>query len=310
MIVNFDSLNIHTLQPINFKGNIMFKKVACGILFLTGCCSAQASQLNLGQTWNLAPTGGTFDVQENARSGPLSVDRTVVTNNVRVHMFSYADYGILRSYSYSFNSGGFAAAESGVAFSDWITIDAPGLTGTIGSFTGGSKVHASLSPSLSAHEGSTTEVDVYAFINGINMEHYEVFGWNPDGTQISYEKNQIDFSNIPYDGNLEGIIPFKFGVPFLISMNLRTRAQSYTDPNSSEIGSGNAMADASNTVYWLGIDNVLSGNGRVDDFSVVSDSGTNYARSFIPTSISIPEPSTLSIMLVGVLITVGLLRRT
>jgi hypothetical protein len=58
-----------------------------------------------------------------------------------------------------------------------------------------------------------------------------------------------------------------------------------------------AVADLSHTLLWDGISDVTVGGVAVNDFTVTSASGTNWANSFIPTGV--PEPAAWAMMLVG-----------
>jgi hypothetical protein len=90
-------------------------------------------------------------------------------------------------------------------------------------------------------------------------------------------------------------IPFTSGVQFSLSSDLYCGAVAVQ---------AQARCDAGNSVYWAGISDVLDMSGTsIQDWSIESVSGTDYARSFVPdpTSVpsSVPEPESMAILLAG-----------
>jgi hypothetical protein len=55
-----------------------------------------------------------------------------------------------------------------------------------------------------------------------------------------------------------------------------------------------ASYDLAHSLYWVGINGVTINGQPVTDFSLSSDSGTNWAQSFVP----VPEPPTIALITV------------
>lgn len=66
------------------------------------------------------------------------------------------------------------------------------------------------------------------------------------------------------------------------------------------------LVDAGNSTYWGGIQSVKIDGVEITDYQLTSDSGTDYSRSFVPTSTQpdptdVPEPATLVLISLGLL---------
>lgn len=67
---------------------------------------------------------------------------------------------------------------------------------------------------------------------------------------------------------------------------------------TAAVASGQASADLGNSVYWGGISSVTMADGSALSYTITSDSGTDYARSYVPAS-PVPEPSRVLMMALG-----------
>ncbi|WP_132573938.1 PEP-CTERM sorting domain-containing protein [Roseateles saccharophilus] len=67
------------------------------------------------------------------------------------------------------------------------------------------------------------------------------------------------------------------------------------------IGSGTPYASfgLDHSLYWSGIDSVSINGTPQAGYTVSSESGGNYAQSFVPTGAAVPEPATWALSLVG-----------
>lgn len=87
---------------------------------------------------------------------------------------------------------------------------------------------------------------------------------------------------------------FHYGVPFTLSGSLTAEAYDDGLDNSS------VSVDMSHSVYWGGISDVTANGQAFTSFSLTSDSGTDWTKSFIPTtgpSISAaPEPNLAAVI--------------
>jgi hypothetical protein len=106
------------------------------------------------------------------------------------------------------------------------------------------------------------------------------------------------------DGRVELVANFAIGSPMYMYTGLL--AQTFVGDGR---GIASVNAGASSSLYWGGIDLVTLADGRKVDFSVFSDSGTDYARSYAPAA-QVPEPGTLALFAVaGALMTLAARRR-
>lgn len=86
-------------------------------------------------------------------------------------------------------------------------------------------------------------------------------------------------------------IPFVFNQAFSFSLELR--GHSYAQ-GSGEGASGSSFLEAMHSFDWAGIKQV-SVDGRAVDYTLWSESGTDWNQSFAP----VPEPETWALMLAG-----------
>lgn len=61
------------------------------------------------------------------------------------------------------------------------------------------------------------------------------------------------------------------------------------------VASGSGLADLGHSFYWGGLDSVSLADGSSVAYSVLSQSGTDYERSFAPAA-AVPEPGTLALL--------------
>jgi hypothetical protein len=71
-----------------------------------------------------------------------------------------------------------------------------------------------------------------------------------------------------------------------------------TGASVSDTG-GEAVADLVDTLYWGGVTNVSVGGVSVDNYTLTSASGTDWANSFAPNPGAVPEPAAWATMLLG-----------
>lgn len=98
------------------------------------------------------------------------------------------------------------------------------------------------------------------------------------------------------------LLPFLFGEQLDLSMRLSGSV--YVSAVTADLGPGGRAGaygyyDLGNSLYWGGINYITDSNGnRIDDFSVGSESGLDYKRSYIPSPTNqVPEPATLLLLL-------------
>ena len=92
-------------------------------------------------------------------------------------------------------------------------------------------------------------------------------------------------------------IPFTANAFFNVNSNLSCQART----SSGAAGSSNdALCNAGNSAHWAGISGVFDNQGNpITSWTLSSQSGTDYTRSFVPFASGVPEPSTWFMMLLG-----------
>lgn len=126
-------------------------------------------------------------------------------------------------------------------------------------------VEASVTGSFSVQVGSF-RYD-WSFMNSVNaLDQLTTRGSNLSGTEL-----------LP--------VQIIIGEPTLLSMGIVVDA--------AVTGTGEAIIIGNDPTYWGGIKSVTVG-GVEEPFSITSASGTNYAASFVPTTV--PEPSTIALL--------------
>jgi len=230
------------------------------------------------------------DVLPFVSSGVSWIDPRIGTNNIGFAMGS-ASYGRLgaQAESVAFASPplGFSSpltgqltASSIAQWADTVTISALGIsTGTLGTLSFALGLNGSLggqgtetanvtatipwwSASWSASVVAKTDSNVMRQIGS-------------DGWMMLSSRGDLLGGRIPMD--LTGTLPFRFGVPFLFSGDLRTTAQVNLIPGGTQLGTDvQSYANLMHTMEWGGISEVTLANGTpVSGWSLASASGTD-----------------------------------
>lgn len=132
-------------------------------------------------------------------------------------------------------------------------------------------------------------------------EYALAFASFADGTRL------VD-SSFPESGWLSVSTPVVFGVPFDLTLDLETSATAYGLSILGVPGRGAFDLDLSRSLYWGGVDGVVDANGNSLAYTLLSESGIDYTRSFVPST-AVPEPTTYGALGAGLLALLVLGRR-
>lgn len=224
-----------------------------------------------------------------------------------------ADYGTLKSKSIATSSyvstGPWANmnAEATAAFSDAFIVNATGLSGKTGSISLSLSLDyfliTSHDASLGVGQGSArttltfdvlgaAETVVYQRIVSTGFSH-DATGVHPNSYFMANDKGEV----VPFTRHIDAQFDFVFGRAMTLRATLTTSAHAWFATS--------AIADASRSVYWGGIQSVSFGDAVVD-YSATSGSLTDYRLSQIP---QVPEPATLGLLLSGLAVVATACRR-
>lgn len=182
-----------------------------------------------------------------------------------------------------------ADVHAGAAFSDVITISAPGLNGTTGSMLLGVFVDGALS---TANGGNNAAVSSYAFGGAVAYAGggREVLVQSPGFGDI----NPAETLDEEFLGD---VVSFVFGQPFPFFFRLEVEGEataSVSEPGHGVVAT--FVGDFGHTMTWAGVLDLRDASGTpVVDFDVTSDSGTNYRDRIVP----VPEAGSALPVLAG-----------
>jgi hypothetical protein len=71
----------------------------------------------------------------------------------------------------------------------------------------------------------------------------------------------------------------------------------------SGTGGGSGDVDFANTIYWTGIQSVMTGGVEITDYDLLTQSGIDYRNSFAPAPV--PEPAAAVLVVIGLLMVAG-----
>jgi hypothetical protein len=229
---------------------------------------------------------------QQAPTGPLQHTFDVAPPQVpvvpwgEVHVSTFVDYGLFRLGAFldvhadDFDTGS-VSMDSGTratgATTDSVTIDAPGLAGTSGTFVAVVDLDGAL-------DASATGEDLPFVSNGVAAVALTVSADSPSvqrsSTCAASHGASLNCFGDPLGVQVLSPLAFVFGTPF----ELRVRADATTNNRTVPNGTASADSDFRLTVRWLGFQDVLDSGGQpVASFSVSSDSGVDWSQQ-------VPEP--------------------
>lgn len=207
-----------------------------------------------------------------------------------------ADYGVLKVRTFVDSAGDgylFARAVAEAKMEDRLLIEAPGLSGTAGSFDLRYRLHAEwFARTPNGGVGGYQNINTIRFGIGASRDPASSPALISGGDQLLYD----DFYSVSDGtsvggGNINGMfthrLHFVYGQPFYLSMALRGK-NAVSDFRDAPF---TAAVIADNTASLQGIPAIYDTNGNpVTGASVTSASGTNYA---------VPEPASMAVLGLG-----------
>ena len=261
--------------------------------------AALATPLLTGQL-NVSPTfsGGTgpYNNTTSQASGAIDIagGATATSGNGATGAGDgvvHVEFGTIKV---SGDTSGSANAVARGIFRDGVIINSPGIVaGTVGTLT------------YTVHVLGRLAVD-----NSVNLASA---GWQLsadfDGGAFDISKSATLFSNAFGNGggffgdaidSYSATVNFRYGISAPLYVELEGSAQSRFRTQNFAV-SNSAFFDLGNSLYWGGFSNLQANGNAVNSFSVVSESGTNWANSFLPINPpnGVPEPGNLALMLTG-----------
>jgi hypothetical protein len=109
-----------------------------------------------------------------------------------------------------------------------------------------------------------------------------------------YDENY--FGQQPQE-NQHIVQPIASSMTLAITLGAPFSIIAYLEATTALQGNGSALIDASHSAYWGGISSVTNQFGESVEYSLSSNSGTDWSRSFSP---AVPEPESYMLMLLGV----------
>lgn len=267
----------------------LFHRMLMTTLALAAGLPAQRAAADVEASFSVSGGGSPYDVQEQHPLGIVidGADSSVAdsfnpefpTTTRSASAIIRAGHGLLRVAAYAELTGGEsyqagAGATATAAYTDTLTIDAPGQTGQHGVFAATMVLDGDLAEGVPAFEASY-QSDARA---SAMFEATTVLGGDSDSRSLEGPWTSEE--------HLEIEVPFIFGDPFTVEGRLSLSA-STSMPNFP--GSSFAIADFFNTMAWTGPDYILDDAGAgLTDYTIESQSGTDYSQA-------IPEPGAATI---------------
>jgi hypothetical protein len=224
-----------------------------------------------------------------------------------------AQQGVLKNYVSGSGTSAPSEAVANASFYDFLTISNPELNGKTGTVTMSFYYDYDLAP-----QGNNEAPPIglarsyyyaYASMSGYNGSYYaQVNDTVSNNGAQSFRNSGVttsDLNGLRYDpvGHYLTITgQFVYGSAFMITMNTSVSGSTGSSLNGNLIS---YVADAMNSAYWDGIVSTSFDGKLVTDYTLSSQSGTDYSRSFAPQgqtpSGDVPEPGALALLGLGLL---------
>lgn len=291
------------------RGQAVLTAAVMAAIGLGAAGSAEAAatyataQVNAGTTVNTSQSGTTTPSE-------AVMTRSIATGGATASgsAYAYSDIGVLRVGASveaatpavvrnAISSNAYANA----SWSDGLTLYG-GATGTFGYFTANLLVDGSGGADITSYVPPVDQAQIALSLqlNGVGFAPVYANGGFTSSGGLDLPASVIELR-----------IPIVFGYATLISMQAQAFAQAslFTDWGGSGVTADGAV-DFSHTIRWGGITGVFTNDDqRIDDFTVASDSGFDFARAYPTAGGAVPEPATWGLMIAGFALTGAALRR-
>jgi hypothetical protein len=225
-----------------------------------------------------------------SQTGPLTddyyFDGAGPHGSGRLDAESEVEYGVIRAQAIgNINAGDFdtsqVSMDSGLngegSFSDFVTINAAGRTGTQGKFVARIRVTGSASATAFGEDLPFTSFSEAGWLVTVGPGSQQLFGtcnaYHGEGPACAYSGDDFGTHTL-------APIPFIFGSPFTLSVALSAGTFLRTVPD----GSTSVNLNLFSTLAWMGIQEVTDEGGTpIASYSLTSDSQTDWA-------LPLPEP--------------------
>jgi hypothetical protein len=248
--------------------------------------------------------------------GDTSMSSTLQASgaNSSAYAHAYSEYGVLKAFVSGYGSAyATSTAAAGAGFNDFLTISNPELNGKVGTVTLSFYYDYALSPvgndaypinvayanysayaGMYGYYGNTYSATVNERITNNGNQSFD----NGGATTTDLYGTRYD----PIGHYLSFTGQFVYGSAFMVYMSMGIDGTTGSNGNG---GTSSYVSDASHSAYWNGIVSTSFDGKLVTDYTLSSQSGTDYSHSFVPQgqtpSGDVPEPGALALLGLGLL---------
>jgi hypothetical protein len=274
-----------------------------------------AAPATAGQVISSASASGRSlneSASDNGSTGPVvaSINQGSGGSGSGVSAFAITDYGSNAAYAFSISSvphdatnwGGFATVAGAESrWSDRLSVNTSVTGGFMNALLYVHASHALIPDPTASSSQSISASTKYDFFGSGQNQYSLLFQSSNITTSIAefYQPGRATYVNgtVPSGQYISVIIPFRTNTFFTLESRLSCQART----TSGMLGSSNnAICDASNSAHWAGVLGMTDNLGNsINSWTITSESGTDYNRSFVPQNSVVPEPSTWAMLALG-----------